>query len=859
MGEITYEQFQAVFGIVDRIDSRLQNIQGEILRWGQYLGNLNSLGAHTDYLKKTVDLLKDIHANSKNNKPGEPINFDSISTSINESTTKAADKVSSVIAANFIPVNKYLSSLTNSRTYSSQDTALQEIRIILEEQLMSINEAIYDLQRPQEKKKTAVRKDTRRDGSTDLLRNQLTVLEAIKISVDKKMSSILEVVSKTDERSAKRDKKEKYTPPEINLSKKDRKMLGVLNYSDKFDNLTKEIKSAKDADSKSPLMRILSPFLILLGGLAGLAFGVMKFPKIRELAQGFMKTGLGSNIMQMFAKITPKGMPIKDFIRSIPFIGRFIDLYDALSLMHQGKMQEGFKQLSFVVPGMEYIAILLGTTKKRLLQPYDAQGDKSVKIPFTNTTFEQIFQKGFSAIGEYLGKGVTFFVNAFGSLGEVLTLLSKGGDINFNDISTSLDKISDEYFPALKPVAKIFKSLAKSTFDWTAKRMKGDTKVDKETGEIVPIDMGDVMSNMWERINEVFTTISTKIQEAFNSVTTLLGALGMIFSNDRGTQLKGLGILEEQGMGGLADGISMFLNVVDSVKNIAGEDGNIGIFDMVKGIYSGIDVTSGPYSRKARRTAMFETKEDREAYGSISTDVKKMDELTEQLIDLRNKPVSDDMSLREKFGWTLEDFLFPVAYREKMANAISKQEKEKQEKELLDQILKIDPSLRTRAAELQKKSGKSIALPAYEYEIPELKKQQEKQYSEPTGDNASEPLIMETRDDVSAIARLRETRFTGNDQIDMIQNRDTNYRSQQEENFLAAIQKNTEIFKKGISLWEQIAFSNKEATSYLQTLPKLATAPRSNTVINNSPSRTNVFADSDTTLSFLTRVNGGVL
>lgn len=845
MNEITINDLESVFG------NRLKTISDSLYEMKSGIGRLSSV-IGSDITKK-IDLIPralekleaslqtlsqkfaDSTPDAKNIKVNEAL--DKVSATITTTQKDNTEKITSNFSNNFRSLNDQLKLVNDLSIESNREQliALQQTIDNKIEKLTAVIQGSYTPNRQQQ----ATRETKETNTSTEaLLTQQLAVLEKLKTSVDKKLSATLDAVSSTNAVMTKKAKRDLLYPPEISLSKKDRKILQAIDANDEVVALTKEIKESKKIDSQSGIGKFLSPFLVLLGAVGAIAFAAFKFPTIKKMWGMFTQTKMGGGITSFFQSITPKGMDMKEFVRSIPFIGRLVDLWDALDLLHQGKTKEGLKQLAFIVPGMEIIAALFGTTKERLLKPaYNKQGDESLKM--FGFSFEQIWHGLYDVIDTVFKPVMGFFTSAFGALGEGFNLLKKGGSMNYEDIANTWDKITTDYFPSLKPVANIVKWLAKSTFDWTAAREGGRFKIDDETGEIVPIDIGDVISNVWERISELFTQISNKVQEAFNYVKNIVSALGMVFSGEKSQQLKGLGLLERQGMGSLADGISMFLNVIDSVKGMAGEDGKIGMWELAKGIWNGVDVTSGPFSRENRRRAAFD-EADQEQFQNIQEKTKKMNTLSQGYLDLQKTQPLEEWDFLSKLFVGSDTKMYPK----------TKEEKQQWLSEMLDQMLETNPELRKQARDFAKKTKTNIqGIPAYEEQIPELKTQQSA--SETSRDAAEEAAV--------ALVKMKEAANDTTSMWDRISlSRDDNFSLQTDRvtmqldnNFeetarqTQAILDQNNILREQLQLLKESTFESKKGNQFLEATSRginlIVDKPPTGPVMFNNSSRANVF------------------
>lgn len=730
MNGVSEEQIQSIFGVVARLEKEVNTQQKVIEKTARMLGSeLPNITDHLQTLKsvkqvvenmvdaarKTAQLTSEV-ARTNDQTVKELSDLNSTVVSSNKELSKSiGDKLEQTSNKTAEEVNKLNSNLTSSNKDLSQNlgnkldqynakqadtadkiesTISSNFRNVSESFLASTQGEKYDPFKEHvdsiirviggkidalstKKGSAAATKAPSRSGpmTDELLKRQIQILERAKTSSDKKLSAIFDAIATSNQVAAARTKKEKISPPEINLSRRDRKLLSAIDIGPKMDALLHEVKDTKKSDGKSPLMKMVSPLLWLLGGIGALAFGVFKFPSIKKMFDTFTKTGIGGNVMSFFQSLGPKNKSVKEIIRGIPFVGRMVDLWDALSLMHKGDYKNGFKQLAFVVPGAEYLALLLNTSKERLLKgAYDKAGDKSMRIPFIGTSVEQLFTGVFNGISSVFTPVINFFRDGFSALGSIFNVLKKGGDINYADISSSLNEISTKYFPALKPIADMFDSFAKSSFDWTAAKMG----IKQEPGkEIKPVNIGDLFRT-------VFETISSKISKAFESISEIMSALGMVFSGDTGTQQRGLNILDRY-MPSLSSGIGSFLNILDSIKEMAGPDGKINMYDMLGGKGISLD---GKFSRRERYRAVM-SKEGQDAldqYDLLTTEIQNLKN------DLERATAPSSMTDVSPMGGGMPN-LYSITERASNKKTLEKELNEKIKQKEYERTLQINKTM----------------------------------------------------------------------------------------------------------------------------------------------------------------------
>lgn len=838
MNEVNIEQLQSIFGTVANIEREVKSQQRVIEKTSHVLGDqLPDITRHLTSLRdvkeivselvrtsrdntqtvtstgeKTVEELNKINTNivSSNKEIGKNINDE-----LNKYGTKqeqTIDKLESALSSNFKTVSETFLSKSQEGKEDPFKSYIDNIITVLGGKLDNVTSSISQLRDTQPKASSVkVKGDV-----SSLLKQQINVLQGLKSSSDKKLNSIFEAITSSNQRTAARERREKTAPPEINLSRRDRKLLTSLDNATKFDALLHEVKDTKKGDSKSPLMKLISPLMLLLGGVGALAFGVFKFPTVKKMFDAFTKTSMGGGIMSFFQSLGPKNKSVKEIIRNIPFVGRMVDLWDALSLMHKGNYKAGFKQLAFAIPGAEYLALLLDTSKERLLgSAYDKAGDKSIKIPFIGATAEQLFHGVFGGVSSIFEPVISFFRDGFGALGDVFNLLKKGTEINYNDVASTLDNISTKYFPSLKPVAEIFKSLARSSFDWTSAKMGI-----KPGKEIKPINIGDMFKS-------VFETISNKISKAFESLNEVMSALGMVFSGDTRTQQRGLNILDRYAPG-ISSGIGTFLNVMDSIKNLAGKDGKINMYDMVMG--KGIS-TEGKFSRRERYKESM-PKEGQDA-------LQQYELLTSEIQTLRN-----DLEKTKK-GPGVGDYMTMDIYE--LAGQLNTKERaaerEKLEKEISD---KIKQKQYQRDIQIQKTMQYGAPL---DYFFPGTSvKETSSLYLEPNDINQMSSYINTSdRNDKQSLVMTQKQNDVFkklNQAPDKFQMQTDTYRGylekdKQESKQQIEVQEKLYQLINGpvLNLLKESAFNGKAQVSHLEQTSKgiasLGNAPRNNVVVSS--------------------------
>jgi len=397
---------------------------------------------------------------------------------------------------------------------------------------------------------------------------QTKILQNVEKILDKRISIEDNRYAITADAQARRDKRSK-EPQEVTFSKSAQKSLKALDQSDKYSALLKEVKTSQKKETGS-IFKFLSPILLLLGGIAGLAFGVQKIPAMKKMFENFQKGAVFTSLKNILNVFNKKNLEFKEFIRGIPFVGRLIDAYDGFSLIAQGQIEKGIKRLAFAIPGAEFIATFFGSSKQRLLGNYDAKSDKSKQFSLFGKTFsfEQVVDGIFNGITNFLNPVIDFFgkvSNLFVQLYEVAT---KGSNINLTDIIGILNQIS-VYFPVLTPVTKFLSMLTEKAFVFAA---------DKNF-----VTKGPLEANIGDVFNAVFTEISEKINSVVSSVVDIANAISLIFSGNEAAASKGFKILDDYAPG-ISNGLRFVVETIDNLQEIDKAEG----FDKLKAAFKAI-------------------------------------------------------------------------------------------------------------------------------------------------------------------------------------------------------------------------------------------------------------------------------
>ena len=141
---------------------------------------------------------------------------------------------------------------------------------------------------------------------------------------------------------------------------------------------------------------------------------------------------------------------ITTWLRGLPLIGRFFDIYDAFTSFAKGDWKTGLKYLAFAVPfGEDIIQILGGTTKQQFLE--EGGGKKFIQ----GFNLNDIWTRLKTSFTDAFNNLFTPIVDKYHHIQEVFGYL-QGGTL---DSMTKGWVALGDYFPALKPVAKFISDI----------------------------------------------------------------------------------------------------------------------------------------------------------------------------------------------------------------------------------------------------------------------------------------------------------------------------------------------------------------------------------------------------------------
>ena len=319
--------------------------------------------------------------------------------------------------------------------------------------------------------------------------------------------------------------------------------------------LLKEVHTQKTGTESGGggLFKFLSPFLLLFGGIAALSYGAMKLPGVGKLFQEIKSGGIKQTLVGLINKIKPQDKSITQWLRGLPLVGRFFDVYDGVMELTKGNWKQGLKYLAFAIPGAEFLAeIIAGRgAKEKILKPGGA-----------TETLKGVSLKGiWSNIQERVSTAFKDISTAFGEIKEIFGLVTSGDQTKMVD---GFSKLA-QYFPMLSPVAEVFKTFTgdvfNSSFAKTAQENLGVNNV--KFGDVVKV----ALDNVYEKVGNVFKTIGS----VFGVAMEVVGSLGDIFSGDYSKQSAALNKLDK-----VSPGTSSMLR---QILTITDEFNSLGITD----------------------------------------------------------------------------------------------------------------------------------------------------------------------------------------------------------------------------------------------------------------------------------------
>jgi hypothetical protein len=391
----------------------------------------------------------------------------------------------------------------------------------------------------------------------------------------------------------------------------------ITSTDNKMGALLKEVQSQKsDKQGQGSIFKFLTPFLLLFGGITALTYGAMKLPGVRNLFENIKKGGIQNTLLGFVSKIKPQDKTISQWLRGLPFIGRFFDVYDAFKAFTTGRWKEGFKHLAFAIPGAEFISEILGGkgAKQKILAP------GGLTSTFKNLSFQQVWDNMKQMVKEKFSS----ISNTFKHITEVFGLITTG---NRDGMVKGFELLS-KYFPIFSPISDTLKALTGDVFDssFAQEAAKGLAPGEKiNIGDIVKV----AVKNIFEKVKSFFTRIGEIIGQAVD----LISCIGDIFSGDYGKQSAALNKLDKisPGVSGM---LRTVLNVTDAFNQLHITD-EMTLFEKLRVIAKGTAaaVTSDKYSELNTVSKEAEKVRAERATTTDPTELAKLDARERELED----------------------------------------------------------------------------------------------------------------------------------------------------------------------------------------------------------------------------------
>ena len=411
-------------------------------------------------------------------------------------------------------------------------------------------------------------------------------------------------VRKQDDREIKRDRRAK-EPSEVVFSKKSIKELKRLDISEKMDALLKEARK-QPKSNESFFSKILGPIGLILSAVAATGLLAGKFPGVRQLLQNFKTGNIGQAITGFLSKFNKSDKSLTEWIRSIPIVGKLVDLYEGFQLIGQGNFKDGLKKLVFAIPGAEFLSELWDKTKTKFRGAFKLDDKTSLNV----NTFLGGITKFISDIWTSIKQSVIGFFNEKDGIWStikktVIDPLFKNNKI----IQTIKDKLN-------KTIQDIdLSSIINSVLQPISGLFNGINFQDKINGFISNL-IQPLVSNLigpdtaigfiLARIKELFSGDVTKarildflhkLSERFPSIANLTNIVEQLYSLNLDTVvtkaidavMKNIGNFDlskelDNLIADLGKNVGANLSFGDKVKEVVG-----GIKDKIKGIYTKIN------------------------------------------------------------------------------------------------------------------------------------------------------------------------------------------------------------------------------------------------------------------------------
>ena len=429
-------------------------------------------------------------------------------------------------------------------------------------------------------------------------------LQKLSKIISKNFVPVNAFVRKQDDREIKRDRRAK-EPSEVVLSKKSIKELKKLDISEKMDALLKDVRK-QPKSNEGFFSKILGPIGLILSVVAATGLLAGKFPGVRQLLQNFKGGNIGQAITGFLSKFNKSDKSLTEWIRSIPIVGRLIDLYEGFQLIGQGNYKDGLKKLVSAIPGAKFLSELWDKTKTK----FGGALKLDDKTPLNINSFLGGITKFISDIWTSIKQSVIGFFNEKDGIWStikktVIDPLFKNNKI----IQTIKDKLN-------KTIQDIdLSSIINSVLQPISGLFNGINFQDKINGFISNL-IQPLVSNLigpdtaigfiLARIKELFSGDVTKVRildflhklsERFPSVSKLTNIIEQLFDLNLDTVItkaidavmKNIGNFDlskelDNLIADLGKNVGANLSFGDKVKEVVG-----GIKDKIKGIYTKIN------------------------------------------------------------------------------------------------------------------------------------------------------------------------------------------------------------------------------------------------------------------------------
>jgi hypothetical protein len=379
--------------------------------------------------------------------------------------------------------------------------------------------------------------------------------------------------------------------------------------------LLKEVQSQKNTKESGGILKFLAPILALVGGFAVLSFAAMKFGPTRQFLQNIQKNGLFNTLKGLMSKFQDK--KVTDWLRGLPLIGRFFDIYDSFTAFAKGDWRGGLKHLAFAIPFGETIINIIGGKTYGTKEAFLGKGGatnliKNFSLKNIWTNFKQVISDFFAPI-----------TKTFNEIVDIVKTLG-GGDAK--SIKEGWAKLAD-YFPMLYPIANFLTNATTDLFnmDFVKEAQVGKGADMVNFGDIVKISL----KNVWNGISKFFH----KVLNIFMTTGEILGSIGDLFSGDYGKQASALNKLDE-----LAPGVGGSLRVVMAMLN-ALEDTQIKDGDSFATIASKL-ATKGVGTKKYSRGATL-----KQEASDVQEKLSKTPEDSEERVKLTARQTNIDANI----------------------------------------------------------------------------------------------------------------------------------------------------------------------------------------------------------------------